>query len=790
MKIAAVLAAAVTLVAALVIPAEAAAPRVGSLRITVTTPAAVPANVVVTGPKRLLIPKPASGTSVTVTREVPVGIYLVWAPRVVSNGSAYVGTVKQPAVLVQPGRVTSVDVRYKAEGGAHDLRVTALNSSSASLAWAAPSGSRFVLRRTKGRQPASHTSVGIGVPVNGSTAADKGLAAGTEYSYTLFTLYKGRWYGPLVLTVSTTSTDPTAATYVAPSSTLLARPQDVVSATPTGDGVRLVLAANVGAPQLGAGVVLPVSSSLPGGYLGVARALSDDGRTIDVVAGGLSDAFDYYELDVDDFVTEPVQPEEDVTEPPAGAKAKAAAAASCKGSGGGPTVSFTPSVTMAGHFKTKVDKYSVFGAEVPVGASVDVGLTATVTGSATVAASAGYECGLKFGKLVHTLAVTPVPISLSLTPTAQVSVKTSLKLSNIGLKATAGIQVSGSMSVKNGASFSGSPIMNVTPLTPTIEANGTVAVKVGGDLVLGPGAGTANAGVVAGIGGELTPLDASFGPHFSANDSRFNTCLRATANFTRSLNMSAKAWIGNWDISKTITLDALTGSTPYPGTPWYLPSGCNNIANPGSPDTLLGSGVSKVDDSTLGAADQWGHVDGFAPGKKTWVLSTGTIANAVGTPDQLASTDLEGDGDASLTDLAGFTTYDAAAYQITVVPTGHTLHVKYVFASEEYPEYVGSNYNDVMAVWVNGTNCAKVPGTNQPVSVNTINANENSDLYVDNSTGAAGYATSMDALTVPLTCSVPVTPGQQVTVRIGVADTSDHVLDSAVALLDGGIWTD
>ena len=150
---------------------------------------------------------------------------------------------------------------------------------------------------------------------------------------------------------------------------------------------------------------------------------------------------------------------------------------------------------------------------------------------------------------------------------------------------------------------------------------------------------------------------------------------------------------------------------------------------------------------------------------------------------------MQGDGDEALSNLAGFPTYDAAAYQVSVVPTGHTLHGRYVFASEEYPEYVGSNYNDVMAVWVNGTNCATVPGTNQPVSVNTINANENSNLYVDNSTGAAGYSTSMDALTTPLTCSVPVTPGQKVTVRIAVADTSDRILDSAVALLDGGIWT-
>lgn len=89
-----------------------------------------------------------------------------------------------------------------------------------------------------------------------------------------------------------------------------------------------------------------------------------------------------------------------------------------------------------------------------------------------------------------------------------------------------------------------------------------------------------------------------------------------------------------------------------------------------------------------------------------------------------------------------------------------------------------------------GVNCATVPGTILPVAVNTVNAANNAGYYVDNATGAAGYATSMDGLTVPLACAVPVAPGQPVTVRIGVADSGDSLYDSAVALVDGRIWTD
>lgn len=63
---------------------------------------------------------------------------------------------------------------------------------------------------------------------------------------------------------------------------------------------------------------------------------------------------------------------------------------------------------------------------------------------------------------------------------------------------------------------------------------------------------------------------------------------------------------------------------------------------------------------------------------------------------------------------------------MTLKPTGHTLHIRYLFASEEYPEYVGSDYDDVMGVFVNGNNCAHAPGTTDRISVNSINDDTNS----------------------------------------------------------------
>ncbi len=215
--------------------------------------------------------------------------------------------------------------------------------------------------------------------------------------------------------------------------------------------------------------------------------------------------------------------------------------------------------------------------------------------------------------------------------------------------------------------------------------------------------------------------------------------------------------------------------------------------NPPQPSaTVLGPGITEVSSSTTGGNEQWGYIEGFAPGARGWLLSTGKIQDAaVNDPAVFASTSFARPGNGTLSSLiGGSSTYDAAAYRVTLKPAGDVLHVRYVFASEEYPEYVGSPFDDVMGVFVNGQNCAVVPGTGDRVSVNSINAGSNPQLFVDNSTGAAGYSTSMDGLTVPLTCDVPVTPGVPVDLEIAVADTSDPIYDSAVGLLDGGIWSD
>jgi hypothetical protein len=812
--------------------AAAAAPSSGTLAVTIKAPDGVPADVLIKGATELVAAKPPAGTATTVTLSVPAGIYHVEVPAINYGGVRYTGSSGTSLAYVTPGGKASLRATYTADNGARDLHVTTVGQTGFGLTWTAPGAgapsftsaagppggispaipANYFLRRSAGAVAPQQVWQGTNVPVSGTSATDQGLTPGTQYSYSLFTWNDFHWSGPLTITVSTAApAGSTNASYVAEPSTLIATAADIVSEATTGTGVQVVLSAQVAPRLLGSAVILPISSALPGGYLGVVDSASADGRTVNLLPGGLSDAFDYYDLSVDSFTTDPnlltaahtaapataapaaTTPQTAVltavTKPLSPAAGAAPAGESiCSGSGS-QTVTYSPSLALGGHFKTKLDKYNFLGASVPTGASLDMALTAKAVGAASVETTGELECGIPLPSLFKMLSVDPVPMALSLEPTAGFSVSGGVEESNIGATVTAGVQVSGTMTLKNGASFSGSTTLDASPLTPDVKANGTVGLKLGGEFILGPGVGTEDAGVIAGVKGEFDPVDASFAAYYPVGNPNFNLCTEAKAAMSAGLSLTAKAWLNNWSFSKDITLSALNGEWDYPGSPWDFPKGCN-AEQPTPSSTVLGSGVSEVSDGTTGSSQQMGYEPGLVPGQKTWVLSTGLVSDIPGTPDQFASTDLGLPGDPDLTALAGYPTHDAVSYTVTLIPKGSTLHVRYLFASEEYPDFVGSQYNDVMAVYVNGKNCAYVPGTNVPVSVNTVNYKTNSQYFIDNTTSSNPYQTKMNGLTVPLTCSVPVTPGQQVTVRVAVADTSDGIYDSAVALLDGGIWTD
>ena len=161
------------------------------------------------------------------------------------------------------------------------------------------------------------------------------------------------------------------------------------------------------------------------------------------------------------------------------------------------------------------------------------------------------------------------------------------------------------------------------------------------------------------------------------------------------------------------------------------------------------------------------------------ILSTGNIANVIGpnTSDGI-SVNNGAAGDADLDPLAGDPTHDAAVLEFDFVANADRIQFRYVFASDEYNEYV-DEYNDVVAVLVNGVNCAKIGS--DVVSINTVNLLKNSGYFLNNDIASgAPLNTEMDGLTTVLTCQAPAKPGVVNHVKMAIADAKDSGLDSNV----------
>ncbi|MBK8739964.1 MAG: choice-of-anchor L domain-containing protein [Betaproteobacteria bacterium] len=204
--------------------------------------------------------------------------------------------------------------------------------------------------------------------------------------------------------------------------------------------------------------------------------------------------------------------------------------------------------------------------------------------------------------------------------------------------------------------------------------------------------------------------------------------------------------------------------------------------------SLAGTGVAISNATLQGAPGTAGTFSGAAAGLDLdtgVVLSTGNVANVVG-PNQSGdtSTNFGLGGDPQLDALAApRRTFDAVSLEFDLVTAQSMIGVRFVFASEEYSEIAGSAFSDVVAIFVNGVNCANVGG--RPVGVNSINAELNPALFVDNTGGTRD--TGMDGMTVPLECVAAVTPNVRNRVRIAIADVSDGSLDSAIFLAAGGV---
>ena len=206
----------------------------------------------------------------------------------------------------------------------------------------------------------------------------------------------------------------------------------------------------------------------------------------------------------------------------------------------------------------------------------------------------------------------------------------------------------------------------------------------------------------------------------------------------------------------------------------------------GNGTTVVGASLNVPNNSAAKGLYANGQLSpGVVPAESGVILSTGDLRSFTqsnGDPNRLAFTsgDTNGtDNDALFNAIAGAQTFDGVWLNVDFVPTGNLLTMQFVFSSEEYPEYINSDFNDVMGVWVNGANVPVGIG-NGEIGVNNINVLTQENLVRSNANDA--YNTEMDGFTVTLSLTMKVNPGVVNSIRIGVADTSDNKYDTNILI--------
>jgi gliding motility-associated-like protein len=228
---------------------------------------------------------------------------------------------------------------------------------------------------------------------------------------------------------------------------------------------------------------------------------------------------------------------------------------------------------------------------------------------------------------------------------------------------------------------------------------------------------------------------------------------------------------------------------------------------------LLGQGVSVSNITFNGVpatmvTEQAGEFDGTSTVLgigQGMMLATGDVMNAIG-PNNIGSSTLGGGNfgqtDPDLEVLANpQVVNDAAVLEFDFIPTGDSLKFDFVFASDEYLEFV-NGVNDIFGFFLSGPgiagpfsngadNIALIPGTTDPVTINTVNDVVNPTYYTINGTGVNFPYNSnpiypqYDGFTVVITAQALVQCGQTYHIKIAIGDASDTSWDSAVFLKAG-----
>ncbi|MEY4658259.1 MAG: hypothetical protein RJB36_25 [Bacteroidota bacterium] len=224
-------------------------------------------------------------------------------------------------------------------------------------------------------------------------------------------------------------------------------------------------------------------------------------------------------------------------------------------------------------------------------------------------------------------------------------------------------------------------------------------------------------------------------------------------------------------------------------------------------NVLLGSGVT-VSNVTYNGSP--GAIGQFTANNTTLgitqgiVMTTGTVqatnSGPQGPNDETNSgMDNNAPGSPLLSNqlLGGTQTYNAATLEFDFIPYADTVRFKYVFGSDEYPEFAppnNSGYNDVFGFFISGPgivgmqNIAQLPNGGGIVSINNVNTITNQQYFHFNGDGnTAPYNANpqyiqYDGFTHVLEAVSKVQCGQTYHLIIAIADAGDGAWDSGMFL--------
>ncbi|MEG3991014.1 choice-of-anchor L domain-containing protein [Microcoleus sp. S28C3] len=252
----------------------------------------------------------------------------------------------------------------------------------------------------------------------------------------------------------------------------------------------------------------------------------------------------------------------------------------------------------------------------------------------------------------------------------------------------------------------------------------------------------------------------------------------------------------------THKIAALTATLTTAMSLWTAPAMAFSVGATNNIETLknnlLGAntvGLSNFSVSIMGNSAAFGTFTNDPFGLTSGVvLSTGKVADIPGQNrydnDKIGSdlsTDFgpEGEqGDVTQLNLSFFAN-----------STVEKLFFQYVFASEEFPEFGGSKYNDNFELLLNGTNLAKL-SDGKTVKINNLvpdpkHRSKDHPDYIDNPslTGIAANIVKLDGFTKVLGFEGLLKQNQTNVLSIRIKDVGDGNLDSAVFIKGGSVGT-